>query len=566
LDLNTNSDAINGLFGSGTVDTVAGGTPTLTVGSSGSSSVFNGVIQNTAGTLALTKNGSGTLTLGGNNTYSGATAVNAGTLKLANATALGSAAGATTVSSNAVLDLNGQSISENINLNSGAAIVNNSASPAAVSGNVIAQNSSFTLIGGTGDITFATITHVNGSAQFDVTNVNTGVIDLAGTVDNGYMNMHVAAGTVILDKTGAVGQRATSALFVEGGTAKLGGTTGDQIYDGNALTMTSGTFDLNGQTETVGTLTGVGGVVLNNSNATTSILTIGGLNAVGSDYYGNITDGTGKIGLIKTGTGTSQTLQGMNTYSGPTTISAGTLTLVGEAGISNSVSVTVNGTLNISRNDGMLSLTGGQTLTGFGTVGGNVNALSGSVINPGAVGAIGTLTVSGNTTLAGKLLMELNRTNTPSNCDQLTVSGTPTYGGTLSVTNIGQTLHVGDTFQLFSTGVSGFASVNLATNDATGYKYTWNNNLASLGSITVATVTSPVNPNPTNLVAVVNGNKLELSWPADHTGWKLQVQTNTLSIGLGTNWVDVPGSTTVNSVTNTINPANGSVFYRMVLP
>jgi hypothetical protein len=152
------------------------------------------------------------------------------------------------------------------------------------------------------------------------------------------------------------------------------------------------------------------------------------------------------------------------------------------------------------------------------------------------------------------------------NCDQLTISGTPTYGGVLSVTNLGQTLQVGDTFQLFSTGVSGFASVNLATNDATGYKYTWTDNLASLGSITVATVTSAVNPNPTNITAVVNGNSLELSWPADHTGWKLQVQTNTLSIGLGTNWVDVPGSTTVNAVTNTINTANGSVFYRMVLP
>lgn len=75
-----------------------------------------------------------------------------------------------------------------------------------------------------------------------------------------------------------------------------------------------------------------------------------------------------------------------------------------------------------------------------------------------------------------------------------------------------------------------------------------------------------VNTTPTNLLAVVNGGNLELTWPSDHIGWRLQVQTNSLSTGIASNWVDVAGSTTVNSVTNTINPANGSVFYRMVYP
>ena len=565
LDLNSNSDVINGLSGSGTVDTLSGGTPTLSIGSSGSSSAFSGVIQNTAGTLTLTKNGSGTLTLGGNNTYSGATTVSGGTLKLANANALGTTTGGTTVATNSTLDLNGQAIGETLTLQSGATLQNSSGSAASVTGNINAAGGATYAITGIGNIVLNTFSRTSGNGQFDVTNLNTGTLDLAGTVDNGFLNMHVAAGTVILDKTGAVGQRATSALFVEGGIAQLGGTTGDQIFDGNTLTIDSGTMDLNGRNEAIGILTGSSGVILNNSNATISTLTIGGNNAAGGDYYGNITDGAGKVGLTKTGTGTSQTLQGVNTYSGPTMVANGTLNLYGESGISNSVLVNVLGTLNIARNDGTLSLTSGQTLTGTGTVGGNVNAQSGSIINPGGVNAIGTFTISGNTAFGGKLLMELNRTNTPVNCDQLTIGGTPTYGGTLSVTNLGQTLQVGDTFQLFSTGVSGF-TVNLATNDATGYKYTWNNNLASLGSITVATVASPVNPAPTNLVAVINGNKLELSWPADHTGWKLQVQTNTLSIGLNTNWADVAGSTTVNSVTNVVNPANGTVFYRMVYP
>jgi len=39
-----------------------------------------------------------------------------------------------------------------------------------------------------------------------------------------------------------------------------------------------------------------------------------------------------------------------------------------------------------------------------------------------------------------------------------------------------------------------------------------------------------------------------------------------LSTGLNTNWVDVAGATTVSSVTNTIDSANGSVFYRMIYP
>jgi len=85
LDLNSFSETINGLSGTGTVDTVAGGTPTLTVGGNDATSSFSGVIKNTAGSLALTKIGAGTLTLSGSNTYIGATTVNQGTLSLAGA-------------------------------------------------------------------------------------------------------------------------------------------------------------------------------------------------------------------------------------------------------------------------------------------------------------------------------------------------------------------------------------------------------------------------------------------------------------------------------------------------
>ena len=84
LDLNGFSETINGLSGTGSVDNKATSTTsTLTIGGNNQGGTFNGVIQNSGGKLALTKMGSGTLTLTGTNTYSGNTTVNGGTLAFA---------------------------------------------------------------------------------------------------------------------------------------------------------------------------------------------------------------------------------------------------------------------------------------------------------------------------------------------------------------------------------------------------------------------------------------------------------------------------------------------------
>jgi hypothetical protein len=72
--------------------------------------------------------------------------------------------------------------------------------------------------------------------------------------------------------------------------------------------------------------------------------------------------------------------------------------------------------------------------------------------------------------------------------------------------------------------------------------------------------------NPTHLTAVLTGNVLKLSWPADHLGWRLEVQTNTLATGLSTNWVTLPGCDRVTSTNILIHPANGAVLYRMAYP
>jgi polygalacturonase len=87
----------------------------------------------------------------------------------------------------------------------------------------------------------------------------------------------------------------------------------------------------------------------------------------------------------------------------------------------------------------------------------------------------------------------------------------------------------------------------------------------STNSLEVSAVPLPSNQ-PTNITAQVVGNQLQLSWPQDHLGWLLEIQTNDLSAGLNTNWVAVPNSTNVMATNIVINPANGSVFLRLVYP
>src|SRR5207302_7682129 len=66
------------------------GAATLTTGSDGTSTAYNGII---AGSGGLTKEGAGTLTLGGNNSYSGITSITGGTLQMGIANALSSETG-----------------------------------------------------------------------------------------------------------------------------------------------------------------------------------------------------------------------------------------------------------------------------------------------------------------------------------------------------------------------------------------------------------------------------------------------------------------------------------------
>ena len=76
----------------------------------------------------------------------------------------------------------------------------------------------------------------------------------------------------------------------------------------------------------------------------------------------------------------------------------------------------------------------------------------------------------------------------------------------------------------------------------------------------------PVATDPVNIAIQSDDSNLTLNWPSDHVGWRLQVQTNDVTQGLGTNWMDVAGSTMTNQVIVPFDPTSGGVFYRLVYP
>jgi len=61
-----------------------------------------------------------------------------------------------------------------------------------------------------------------------------------------------------------------------------------------------------------------------------------------------------------------------------------------------------------------------------------------------------------------------------------------------------------------------------------------------------------------------SGGQINLGWPIDHTGWRLQVQTNSIGSALGADWITVPGSDATNQIFAPIT--NSQAFFRLVYP
>jgi autotransporter-associated beta strand protein len=373
-------------------------------------------------------------------------------------------------------------------------------------------------------------------------------------------------------------------VFVSGANQRInvgGGGTGILTVNSGSVSMpaasatymavNNGTVNLNGGVITVpqvqgfGTFNFNGGrLVANQSQA--SFLSVGTANVLTQGAViddGGLSIGIGQTllsgaspdgGLTKLGAGTL-TLSAANTYTGDTTVSNGTLTLATGNAIASSAAIKLVGaTLDVSA-VAPFSVGASQTLTGAGTVNGSVQV-------DGTLAPVGTLTFNNDLTVNGNLAFRLNKFLAQSN-DLVVVTGTPnnTGTGTLVVTNQGPPLAVGDTFTLFSQALPN--GNNLTIVPPSGVTFT--NKLATDGSIQVLTAPA-IASNPTNITLNVSGNTLTLSWPADHLGWILQVQTNSLATGLSANWSDLADTWLVTATNFTINPAAPTVFYRLRHP
>jgi len=76
----------------------------------------------------------------------------------------------------------------------------------------------------------------------------------------------------------------------------------------------------------------------------------------------------------------------------------------------------------------------------------------------------------------------------------------------------------------------------------------------------------PVSTAPVAVNFITGNGQIQLNWPADHTGWRLQAQTNSPATGLSNNWVTVANSTNTSSMTIPVGNMGGNVFFRLVYP
>jgi parallel beta-helix repeat protein/autotransporter-associated beta strand protein len=182
-------------------------------------------------------------------------------------------------------------------------------------------------------------------------------------------------------------------------------------------------FDLNGFNQTINGLSSDPNVpsddlallIITNTSASSATLTVGNNNASGS-YAGVIRSGN-TLALTKIGTG-AETLTGANTYNGNTSITGGTLALIGNGSIANTPAITIAGgaTFDVSGLSSTLTLGHGQTLsnsTSTATIAGNLNTGSGTLSLTYAAGTPSLTVSSGTLTLETGAALTINNTGTP---------------------------------------------------------------------------------------------------------------------------------------------------------
>ena len=434
--------------------TLQAGTATLTLGNTtlslnaaatmdaptGYSMGIGGIIGGTGG---FSKVGSGTLTLNGNNTFTGNVTISTGTVKLGHSNALGTGTGTTTVSSGqAVLDLNGQTSAEAVRINGTGiggtgALINSSANAAALTG-VLTINLDGATIGGTGTITLTQPLATNGGTyDFWKVGVGTLILEVAATRANATALTYINGGTIRVLHGNALNGNNSGDVILDSGTAVYelaGGITGSL-----ALTLNNGTLRSDGNNVQNGVAVAAGAVgtfatvgpndtftigyttdkITGGSSAST--LHIGGAGTVSlgfsNTYSGNWSLDSGIVKVVSGAFGTAGSL----TFAGGTLQTGAAVTLANNAFIATGVTAdieTVSNTLTLSGvvsgsgsltkvgASGSLLLSTANTYTGATTINSGTLVLggSGSIANSttiivGSAGRFDVSAVSGGFTL-----------------------------------------------------------------------------------------------------------------------------------------------------------------------
>ncbi|MBN8419765.1 MAG: autotransporter-associated beta strand repeat-containing protein [Verrucomicrobia bacterium] len=384
LELNGLNTRIGSLAGSGTVQNNSTTAATLTTSGNNSSTIFSGVIQDGGtGALSLVKEGSGTFTLTGTNTYAGTTTISAGELQI------GSGGTTGTLGTGEVI-------------NNASLIINRS--DALTIANVISGSGVFTQAGA------GTTTLTGDNSYSGSTTLNAGGLSVS-VLANGGVNSNLGASS-----------NAAGNLVLNGGTLQYTGaaTSTDRLF---SVGSSGGTLDASGSGAVNFTNTGSMDF---NSQSGIRTLTLTGTNTGGNTLAALIADNGGATVLTKWGAGT-WVLTGANSYTGTTTISEGTLQ-IGDGGTTGSLStssvISNNGTLAFKRTDGVTQ----------GTDFASVISGSGGVTQAGS----GTLTLNGENTYAGETnvkagTLEVTRNNALGTGDAGT---TVSSGGTLLLNNV----------------------------------------------------------------------------------------------------------------------------------
>jgi fibronectin-binding autotransporter adhesin len=350
---------------------------------------------------------SGTLTLGGANTYTGITRLlNGSTLILGGNGALGASSKAS-VETGALLDLNGNASSVNLELDGRSASVaalTNSGALVQYGGLVSLATGTVSAIGGSGDIILSravsggTLSKVGANTltlgslnSFGRTSVNSGTLKLTDTGSFGTEDIQVANGAqIIFARTDAsVVDNSISGegtVSIEAGTLTL---TGTNAYTGATTVLTGATLSI-GNGGTTGSITSDIDIRTNSSLK---------FNRNSDSTYAGVLSGNGAF--TKLGTGTLS-LSGASDLSNATIVveqgrlSIGTGGATGE--LQGNITVANNAALQFNRTG---LLTYGQVISGSGSVS---NIASGTITLEGTQTYFGSTNVSSGTLLAETLL------------------------------------------------------------------------------------------------------------------------------------------------------------------